>query len=104
MPKARKWTLETVKKEAAKYPTRTAFKRGNQSAYITAWRRGWLDSLGLPSVKLKWTYEKVKAEATRFRTRSAFYAGSSSAYAAARKNGWLNELYPTGTPIVAVQE
>lgn len=39
------WTKERCRQEAAKFPTRSAFKRGRQIAYVAARLRGWLDDI-----------------------------------------------------------
>lgn len=37
------WTKERVAEAAAPFVTRAAFQRGNNTAYVIAFRRGWLD-------------------------------------------------------------
>ena len=37
------WNKETCRKEAEKFKNRNEFKHGNETAYNTARRNGWLD-------------------------------------------------------------
>jgi len=91
------WTYEKCKEEALKYSTRSEFKKKSASAYNSASRNGWVDSICLhmtcvfkPSVY--WTYEKCKEEALKYSTRSEFQKKSASAYNSALRNGWLNDV------------
>ena len=49
MPKTSKprdyWTLAKTKKEAKKYKSRTAFKKGSRGAFGAAYRNDWLDAV-----------------------------------------------------------
>lgn len=48
-----KWTLETCKKEAKKYTSRSALKIGSGRAYQAAQRNGWLDETSSGHMKNK---------------------------------------------------
>ena len=85
------WTKEKCKEEASKYSSRSEFKKGNQSAYLTAWKNGWLDEWF--KKQLVWTYEKCKEEASKYSSRSELKKGSFGAYNAAWKNKWLNNFF-----------
>lgn len=87
-----------VWKEALKYETRGAFKKGSYWAYSLAQRNGWLDEVckymesgykGRPS---NWTLESVMEVAKQYKTRTEFQKEQLSAYRAATKNGWLDTV------------
>lgn len=86
-----KWTKSKVKKEAKKYKTRSLFKNGSPSAYVTARRYGILDEacahMKRPKIKQKnyWTENRIIAEAKKYKTRIEFQEKCSSAYSAAGK-------------------
>lgn len=97
MPQQKKWTLEAVKAEAAKYDSHGGFQAGSPSAYHAAWRNGWLKQLNLIKRREppKWTFEAVKTEAAKYASRGDFRVGSRSAYVIAHRKGWLESLFPT---------
>jgi hypothetical protein len=86
-----KWSLNALKKEAAKHQRLELFRRANPGAYQTAWRKGWLGELGL---KRGLALQEVSEIAEQYFTRTAFYKGSRRAYDAAKLNGWLDSLLP----------
>ena len=40
-----KWTFDAVQQEALNYSTRSAFQKGSNSAYQTAYKKSWLDDV-----------------------------------------------------------
>ena len=96
-PANKKWTPDSIHKEALRYSTRSAFSKGSGGAYQKAYEKGWLDqvcshmSRPAPANK-KWTYETVKNEALNYETRSNFSKGSGGAYQKAQQNGWLDDV------------
>jgi predicted GIY-YIG superfamily endonuclease len=91
------WTIERVKKEAAKYDTRRAFIKGSRAAYAAAHKRGWLDQVCSHMEYLQrpagyWTKERVAEEARKYSTRTEFMKAKGAGYTIAAKNGWLDEV------------
>lgn len=89
-------TIESAKKEASKYQTRTEFYKGSAGAYEIARRNNWLDDIcehmTSPIKPMGfWTKENVLIEAKKFKFRNDFHKKSSSAYSIARNNDWLEE-------------
>ena len=86
-----KWTKSKVKKEAKKYKTRSSFKNGSPSAYVTARRYKILDEacahMKRPKIKQKnyWTEDRIILEAKKYKTRIEFLENCSAAYSAAGK-------------------
>ncbi|KJG00099.1 GIY-YIG nuclease family protein [Photobacterium angustum] len=90
------WTKDNCAKEAKKYETRTAFKKGSSGAFTIAGRNGWLDDIceHMPKQKSKdhWTKENCQKEAIKCRTRSELKEVCYGAYRASLENGWLDEI------------
>jgi hypothetical protein len=91
------WTLERCGAEALKYETRTAFARGSGSAYMTAYRKGWLEQICERMLEKRkpngyWTVELCQAEALKYETRTAFLQEAKCAYFAAQQNKCLDEI------------
>lgn len=91
------WTKQACADEAAKYKTRSQFKRQSKSAYNMAHRKGYLDAIcghmvpGRKGLK-KWTKQKCAKEAKLFKSRTEFQKRATGAYKAAYRNGWLDEI------------
>ena len=85
-----KWTFEKVAEEAKKYDTRTAFERGNGSAYGAARVRGWLDDV-TKHMKLikpsKYTPDEMRSIALEFDKLIDFREKKDGVYQAAKKQG-----------------
>lgn len=90
------WTKERTQKEALKYQTKNEFREKNGSAFVAAYKNGWLDEIGShwTPERTYWSKEKIEDEAKKYRSRSEFFKNSGSAYNAARKLGILNVLFP----------
>lgn len=91
-----KWTKEALREEAAKYPTRQAFRKGHPSARTTASRRGYMDEFFGPP-PFRWTHETLVIEAAKYKTRSEFQQARWGAYEAARRLGLVETLIPAGS-------
>ncbi|GEM_PF-430402 len=89
------WNEQTCRDEAKKYTSKTAFQRGNGSAYAIAQRNGWIkdyDWFVRPVVhNKKWTKETCREEAMKYKSKSEFGNSGSAAYNVARINGWLDD-------------
>lgn len=97
VPVERYWTKEKVAAVAARFDSRSAFKKAEGSVHSTASREGWLDEVCAHMERKKrragyWTKERLMAEAAEYETRMAFQKGSNSAYIIARNKGWLDEV------------
>lgn len=85
--KTSKWNKEKVTEEAAKYPTRTAFFKGCQSAYKYANKMGFLDELFPDSTHL--TDDDIIAEMKKYSTKKEFREKNHRVYQAAYVRGLL---------------
>lgn len=98
------WTQPEVIAEATKFPTRSAFRNGNQHAYRLALKWNLLDDIYPESARRtrtsKWTQLDVIFEATKYPTRSAFHKGNQYAYTLALKWNLLDDLYPESSKLV----
>jgi hypothetical protein len=92
MSKPFRWTLELCQADAAKYETRSAWKKQNQPGYAAAKRNGWFEQcVSHMGGNKQWTKVEVLELALRHETRNAFKHGDPDAYRAAGYNGWLEE-------------
>ncbi len=91
----RKWTYEKCQKEAKKYRTKTAFQKGNPSAYRYARINGFLKSFDwfeeIRNPNGYWTKERCEEEARKYKTKGDFLKGCSAAHSASVRNGWLDD-------------
>lgn len=88
-----KWTDEAVLAEGRKYASRMEFKKGSQSPYIIARKRGLLDQL-YPSKNMIWTDEALLAEGRKYASRVEFKKANPGAEFTARARNLLDQLYP----------
>lgn len=86
------WNLERVRKEALKYANRNEFNKNSKSAYLSAYRNGWLDEVCSHMKNKDYSFDKVKEEALKYKSRVDFRNNSSPYYNAASRNGWLDEV------------
>ena len=91
------WNKENCATEALKYTTKISFRHGNNSAYATALKNGWLDDICKHMYKLKeikgfWTKENCVIEALKYKTKTEFQNKSSGCYAACLKNNWIEDV------------
>ncbi len=91
------WTKEKCKEEASKYEYKSEFKKGNSSAYNSAYFNGWLNEICSHMIQVYkpknyWTKEKCQEEALKYNYRMDFKLKSSVCYAKAIKLGCLHEI------------
>jgi predicted GIY-YIG superfamily endonuclease len=86
------WTFNNVKDEALKYTKRNDFNKLAKSAYLTAYKNGWLDDVCSHMKINDYTFDRVKEEALKFSTRSDFRNNSNSYYTSAHRNGWIDNV------------
>ena len=85
-----KYTEDVLREMAKGYPTRTAFQKGNNSAYNTAYNKypHILDDIYGKNKSKEigyWIEEAIREEASKYPSRREFRKGSNSAYCAALK-------------------
>ena len=94
-PYNKMWTLETCKKDALKYKSKSEWQDKSKGAYWAACTNKWLNEccnhMKRPKHwRLTWTLELCKADALKYKTRTEWQK-KSSGYKAARKNNWLDQ-------------
>lgn len=93
------WNIkENVINESKKYSSKKEFLDKCPSAYLAAYKKGYLNELTWlikqeQKPKNYWTYEKIKEESLKYKSRSDFFKNSSSAYYAALKLNIMDDLY-----------
>ena len=87
-----------IMQEAKKYKTKEEFQKGNLSAFLAAYRYGYIDEMTW-LVKQKqhkknhWNYENIKNEAIKYDTKTEFFKGNQTAYRAALKLGIIDDFF-----------
>ena len=89
---------ENMMREARKYSTKEEFKENNLSAFLAAYRYGYIDDMHwLIKQKLHkkkyWTYKHIEEEALKYDTKSEFFKGNQTAYRAALKLGIIDDFF-----------
>lgn len=85
-------TLGTCKASALNYEMRSAWRKGDLSAYNAAYRNGWVDECCRHmAAQRRWDFEACRASAVNYKTRMAWEHGEVGAYNSARHNGWMDE-------------
>ena len=81
-----KWTESALREVASKYETKTSFRSGDKSAYMTCITRfpGMIDTLFSNQNKRWDSRDVVLAEARKYTGRKAFKVGAPRAFAVAR--------------------
>ncbi len=89
---------DNIMSEARKYKTKEEFKNGNLTAFLAAYRYGYIDEMEW-LIKRKqhkwgyWNYENIKNEAIKYNTKTEFFKKSQTAYRAALKLGIIDEFF-----------
>ena len=94
-PRKPKWTREKLRKEAAKFTSRSEFAHGSGAAYAAARRMELLDDLfppKRPDTPVRWTERSVTKAAQRCETRTEFHRVYPGAYNFARSHGLLDKV------------
>lgn len=84
--------------EAKKYKTKEEFKNGNLTAFLAAYRYGYVDDLTWMVQKKEhkngwWTYERIEEEALKYKTKTDFFKGNQSAYRKALQMGIIDDFF-----------
>ena len=91
---------ENVIKEAKKYKTKEEFQKKNITAFLAAYRYGFMRELTW-LIRQKhhkwgyWTYDKIEKEAFKYKTKSDFCKGNPTAYRAALKLNVIDDFFLT---------
>ena len=94
------WTIkENVINEAKKYKSKNEFEKNNVSAFLAAYKHGWLNEIKWEVIQHQkpsgfWNKkENVIEESKKYNTFKDFRNSSTTAYRAAKKNGYLDEMF-----------
>ncbi len=84
--------------EARKYSTKEEFKKGNLTAFLAAYKYGYIDEMYWLVKKKQhkwghWTYENIEKEAIKYNTKTEFFKGNQTAYRAALKLGIIDDFF-----------
>ena len=89
---------DNMMREARKYTNKDEFKRGNLSAFLAAYRYGYIDEMDWlvrqkQHKKGYWDYGHIEEEAVKYNTKSDFARGNNTAYRAALKLGIIDDFF-----------
>ena len=91
---------ENMMSEAKKYATKDEFKEKNLTAFLAAYKYGYIDEMTW-MVKQKqhkngyWNYKNIETEALKYNTKTDFFKGNQTAYRAALKLGIIDDFFMT---------
>lgn len=88
-------TVDSLKKQASLYSTKSEFSRYSNSAYVTAIRLGIIDDICSHMTVLwekKWDKKSLHKEALKYKTKKDFFKNNSKAYHSAKYHGILDEV------------
>lgn len=89
---------ENMMNEAKKYSTKEEFQKGNLTAFLAAYRYGYIDNMywlvrQKQHKKGYWTYDTIEKEAVKYNTKTEFFKGNQTAYRAALKLGIIDDFF-----------
>ena len=89
---------ENMMREARKYSTKDEFKKGNLTAFLAAYRYGYIQEMEwLVTQKHHkrgyWDYEHIEEEAVKYETKTDFFRGNQTAYKKALEMGIINDFF-----------
>ena len=92
-----KWDFENCKKEAAKYKSRSEFKKKAKGASASSYKFGWIDEVCSHMIRKQkptsyWNKERCRIEALKYNNSEDFVKGCSSAYSVSKKNKFFDEI------------
>ena len=87
-----------IMREARKYSTKEEFKKGNLTAFIAAYKYGYIDEMEWLVRKKEhkngyWTYRHIEEEALKYNTKTEFFNGNQTAYRKALKLGIIDDFF-----------
>ena len=89
---------DNMMEEAKKYSTKEEFQKNNLSAFLAAYKYGYIDEMSW-MVKQKqhkknyWNYENIEKEALKYNTKTEFFKKNQTAYRAALKLGIIDDFF-----------
>ncbi len=98
LPKGYWKDKENMMEEARKYSTKEEFQKGNLTAFLAAYRYGFIEEMDW-LVKQKqhkknyWTYKHIEEEAIKYKTKTEFFQKNQTAYRAALKMGIIDDFF-----------
>ena len=90
---------ENIMIEASKYNTKEEFKNGNLSAFLAAYKYGYIDDMDWLVIKKQhkkgyWNnYKNIEREALKYKTKTDFAKGNNTAYRYALKLGIVDDFF-----------
>lgn len=89
---------ENVFNEARKYKDKDEFKMANPSAFLAAYRYGYIDDMDWlvrqrQHKKGYWTYDTIEEEAVKYETKGDFRKNCSTAYRKALELGIIEDFF-----------
>ena len=98
LPKGYWKNRDNMMSEARKYKTKEEFQKGNLTAFLAAYRYGYIDEMvwlirQKQHKKGYWTYKHIEEEALKYDTKTDFYNGNQTAYRAALKMGVIDDFF-----------
>jgi hypothetical protein len=84
--------------EAKKYSTKNEFKKKNLTAFLAAYKYGYIDEMTWlvkqPQHKKNfWNYKNIEKEALKYKTKTEFFKGNQTAYRKALKMGIIDDFF-----------
>lgn len=89
---------ENIMNEAKKYSTNDEFKRGNLTAFLAAYRYGYMEEITWLKKRKQhrknyWDYKHIEEEALKYKTKTDFAKGNNTAYRHALKLGIVDDFF-----------
>ena len=89
---------DNIMDEAMKYSSKKEFKEHNLSAFLSAYKYGYIDEMPRLITQKQhkkgyWTYDNIEKEALKYNTKSQFANGNNTAYRAALKLGIIDDFF-----------
>lgn len=93
------WKIkDNMMEEAKKYEAKEEFKKNNLTAFLAAYKYGYMDEFTW-MVKQKqhkknyWNYKHIEEEAIKYKTKTEFFQKNQTAYRAALKMGIIDDFF-----------
>jgi len=94
------WKIkENIMNEAKKYSSNSEFKENNLTAFLSAYKYGYMREMTWIHKKKKrhtngwWTYNRIEQEALKYNTKTEFFKGNQTAYKKALKLGIIDDFF-----------
>lgn len=93
------WKIkENMFNEAKKYNNKDEFKKNNLSAFLAAYKYGYIDDMPWlvrqkQNKKHFWTYNNIEKEAIKYQTKTEFFKKNQTAYKTALKLNIIDDFF-----------